>query len=387
MIDINMPINIAPTTRNFVNVGQALFAIEEHNGKTIVYDCGGESRLIVAAVLPYILRKNSVIDILFISHYDNDHINGVQYLLHHCHIRHIVLPMVEEEHKLFAALSMPDSSFAYKFTLNPSQTISEEIYAMRDNGDRDKVPPRIHFVNTAEHSYGDANISEPMSIDDFENNQNIPENKAICIEAPNDDWIYLPFNRKVMTSNQWEDFLSFLHLPLTAKSDDIIAYWKEHWIDERLYEKPIRFPYERRHPLKDAWQVATGIPYRDINEYSMTLYSGPSRNIGTYGCLYTGDYNAKKYITELYNFYIRLWGNIKVIQIPHHGSINNFDNQLIIHDAIHVIPNKEAPYRQSDVRYQTVWDLIENKGEKVVGAWGTTMLRGYQLLVSNMLTK
>lgn len=364
-----MVISVMQTRRNFVNVGQALFAIEEHNGKTIVYDCGGESRLIVTAVLPYILEKNSTIDILFISHYDNDHINGVQYLLHHCQVRHIVLPMVEEEHKLFAALSMPDSSFAYKLTLNPSRTIIEEIYAIRDEGDRDKVPPRIHFVNPAEHSYGDANISDPLPIDDFENNQDIPENKAIRIGAPIDDWIYLPFNRKVMTANQWEDFLSFLHLPPTAKSDDIIACWKDHWLDERLYEIPMRFPFERRHPLKDAWQVATGTPYRDINEYSMTLYSGPSRNVGTYGGLYTGDYNAKKYITELYNFYIRLWGNIKVVQIPHHGSINNFDDQLIIHDATHVIPNKKVPSYYRDVKYQTVWEKIVRSGEKAVGTW------------------
>ena len=364
-----MVISAMQTRRNFVNVGQALFAIEEHNGKTIVYDCGGESRLIVAAVLPYIFKKGSIIDILFISHYDNDHINGVQYLLHHCQVRHIVLPMVEEEHRLFAALSMPDFSFVYKFTLNPGRAISEEIYTMRDNGDRDKVPPRIHFVNPAEHSYGDANISEPIPIDDFENNQDIPENKAIRIGAKNDDWIYLPFNRKVMTHNEWENFLSYLHLPLTTTCDDVITYWKDHWIDERLYDVPRYFPFERRHPLKEAWQNATGISYRDINEYSMTLYSGPFKLVGMQGCLYTGDYNAKRYMTELQHFYIKLWQNINVVQVPHHGSNNNFDNQLIINGATHVIPNKEVPIARSDVKYQTVWDIIRTAGEKVVGTW------------------
>ena len=99
MMIVTIPINIMPTMRNFVNVGQALFAIEVHNGKTIVYDCGGESSLIVASVLPYILKTNSTIDILFISHYDYDHINGVQYLLRHCNVRHIVLPMVDEPFK------------------------------------------------------------------------------------------------------------------------------------------------------------------------------------------------------------------------------------------------------------------------------------------------
>ena len=48
--------------RNFVNVGQALFAIEERNGKTIVYDCGGEAPQVIPAVLPYVLKENSAIE-------------------------------------------------------------------------------------------------------------------------------------------------------------------------------------------------------------------------------------------------------------------------------------------------------------------------------------
>lgn len=355
--------------RNFVNVGQALFAIEKHNGKTIVYDCGGESRLIVAAVLPYIFKKGSIIDILFISHYDNDHINGVQYLLHHCNVKHLVLPMVEEQCKLLASLRMPESSFASAFTLNPDRTVKEEIYRMRDFGDRDKIPPHIHYVLPSENSLEDANIFDPIQIDELNDGQDIPTDRAIRIGASNDDWIYLPYNRQVMTSNEWDALLSFLHMPPDFKCDDVIAHWREFWIDERLYEMPMRFPYERRHPLKEAWHFATGLGYRDINEYSMTLYSGHAKSVGMHGCLYTGDYNAKKYITELYNSYIRVWKNIEVIQIPHHGSEKNFDNQLIIRGATHVISNKEVPSYYRDVKYQTVWNEIENNGERIAGTW------------------
>ena len=68
-------------------------------------------------------------------------------------------------------------------------------------------------------------------------------------------------------------------------------------------------------------------------------------------------------------YYNPIWNKICVVQVPHHGSRNNFDNQLIIPSAAHVISNKEFPYRRSDVKYQKVWDEIRCCGENVVGTW------------------
>lgn len=357
MMIVTIPINIMPTMRNFVNVGQALFAIEVHNGKTIVYDCGGESSLIVASVLPYILKKNSTIDILFISHYDYDHINGVQYLLRHCNVRHIVLPMVDEPFKFLPLINTPFMSFAYKFILNASRAVSELINELRDSERNGEIiTPRVHYVEQTEGSYGDANITDALPIADLGGDTTIQGNRAIQLDK-NDDWIYLPYNRAYMLPNAWEIFLDFLGLPNNSTCDDFVYNWRPWWL------------LGRRNQVKKAWHIATGISPREINDFSMTLYSGPAHNSGNEGCLFTGDYNAKKYINELYHFYIKLWNNIRVVQVPHHGSDNNFDKGLIISNATHVIPNKEHPYRQSDVKYQTVWGQIESKGEKVVGTW------------------
>ena len=356
------------TKRNFVNVGQALFAIEEHNGKTIVYDCGGESRLIVNAVLPYIMKNGSEIEILFISHYDNDHINGVQYLLRYCNVKHIVLPMVEEAYKFVPLINLPHNSFAYRFTMDARSAVRDEFAQWRELEHLEKSLPLVHYVEAAENSYGDALIFEPIPLDSLAGGFDIPANQAIRISST-DDWIYLPFNRKVMTQNEWEAFLEYLKLPLNTKCNDFIWQWKGHWIDEVLYDRLPWFPFERRHPLKDAWHEATGISFKEINDHSMTLYSGPAHTLDHYGCLFTGDYNAQKYMTELYHFYIKLWRNIELVQVPHHGSKSNFDEQLIISGATHVIPNKQVPSKRSDVNYEFVKMQIESKGERVVGAW------------------
>ena len=41
-------------------------------------------------------------------------------------------------------------------------------------------------------------------------------------------------------------------------------------------------------------------------------------------CLYTGDFDAKKQFKNLKSFYGPLWKTIDLIQVPHHGSRNNF---------------------------------------------------------------
>lgn len=354
---INRNMSGVVVERNFVYVGQALFAIEKHNGQTIVYDCGGESQIIVATILPYVLEAGSIIDILFISHYDYDHINGVQYLLRHCDVRHIVLPMVDEPFKLLALKNTPFSSFAYNFILNASRAVAEFIQNIRDLGhpEHDAIP-RIHYVEPVERSYGDANIVQPLSVNDLPDGGIIRGNNAIRLDGDN-DWIYLPYNCAVMLPIAWKEFLEYLGLPNNLTCDDFANNWHPWWL------------IGRRNQLKKAWHDATGISTKEINDFSMTLYSGTARGTEKYGCLYTGDYNAKIHFDDLYHFYIKLWDKIGVVQVPHHGSRNNFDNRLIIPSATHVISNKEFPYRRSDVKYQNVWDEIRYSGEKVVGTW------------------
>lgn len=357
MMIVTIPINIMPTMRNFVNVGQALFAIEVHNGKTIVYDCGGEHPLVVNAVLPYVLDKNSVIDILFISHYDKDHINGIQYLIRHCNIKHVILPMVEEPFKLMPLLDNRDSSFIYRFIMDAATAIHNEINRLRETQpNRDIILPKIHYVLPANEDRMRDYTEESIPIDALPDGSNIPSGRAIRINDI-DDWIYLPFNRATMLQKAWERFLDFLGIPIGCNCIDFISGWRPYWLRGR------------KNDVKNAWSHATGIAAEEINDFSMTLYSGPVKKDHKIGCLFTGDYNAKRYIDLLMQFYVNVWDNINVVQIPHHGSIRNFHDQLIVHGAIHVIPNKEHPYRQTEVNYEAVRNQIEKMREIAVGTW------------------
>lgn len=51
----------------------------------------------------------------------------------------------------------------------------------------------------------------------------------------------------------------------------------------------------------------------------LTVYSGPynTKIEGKVGCLYTGDFDARKNVNSLLQAYHSVWKHIGVIQIPH----------------------------------------------------------------------
>ena len=73
--------------RTFHPIGQGAFYTEEFNNFTAVYDCGSETDL---PLLHHEIREtfsaHQHINALFISHFDNDHINGLEYLLNYCRV-------------------------------------------------------------------------------------------------------------------------------------------------------------------------------------------------------------------------------------------------------------------------------------------------------------
>lgn len=81
--------------RRFLPVGQGAFYVEEFaDGFTLVYDCGsyGNISLINDAIEKSKIRK---IDLLVISHFHEDHINGLAYLFKNFTVKKMLMPYLE----------------------------------------------------------------------------------------------------------------------------------------------------------------------------------------------------------------------------------------------------------------------------------------------------
>lgn len=338
--------------RIFAYVRQALFAVERVGDHIVVFDCGGEQEFDVVQAIDRILDEGEIIDILFVSHYDKDHINGIKYLLRLHQVRHLILPMVEESVRFRDLMRVPEDTFEWKFIIDPSVAIREF-----PSQNRIDIKPSIHYVAQWDDEERLEEVNHPIIVDinSVSDGQVIPARKAIVFDDFK-DWIYLPYNRKIMNDVEWTNFLKRLNLPADSTVNDVLVQWE--WLFRG-----------RKNCIKDAWSSATGIPIRFINEYSMTLYSGPmGRNIGD-GCLYTGDYNANAYGYELRRFYAKWDSNIHVVQIPHHGSWHNFSDEVIFNGAIHVISNKEHKRKTSDVDYTRVANVLKRDSQQVYETW------------------
>jgi len=322
--------NMCTVIRNIYPIGQGGFASEYHvdNDKTIIYDCGSISHNIRPVF--YELIKNCLssdtIDILFISHFDDDHINQISILKKYKKIKNVVIPLVKNI-KLLEFLS--EETETKRFIRNP-----EEFF-----GNETKVIRITEFESESDENDNPINIDEkqPNEISSFQ-----------PITFNNYSWEYIPFN---------------------VKEDERMALFnkkcKNEGIDCSQLDN-LDYLYQNENLIRKIYKSIKG----GINANSMLLYSGTNsstiksfiydsnctcnfryyydwrcfcvphckyrlyQNNNKEACLYTGDWDCS-WINELRTKFLKRIDRIGLIQIPHHGSRYNFKEELILNEHLH----------------------------------------------------
>ena len=328
--------------RSFLPVGQGAFYLErfEIDGERInvVYDCGSLTNVkIVEKEIRANFWKGEEIEIVFISHIDEDHINGLEYLLKYCNVKNIVFPYTKRKDRIvltidyFCNKENPSrEDFTYEFINNPYNALRRHDFNARlwgifeeyDGNEinwNDLERERVRPIKSGENVF--------QKLIDYEISSKIK-------------WEYVPFNfkedtRKELFFDELENKLNALGLSLSQISiDNILKQWTNPNIQKAI---------------KDAYKKIPG----SLNANSMVLFSGITdhtvyqRPINLYnrlsccnykcwncfnylkknGCLYTGDYEAKgkSKWDNLKTAYLEYWNYIGCVQIPHHGSYRNYD--------------------------------------------------------------
>lgn len=325
--------------RSFLPVGQGAFYCEqfmesfETERVNIVYDCGSLTNVkLVEEQIKNNFEKGEIIHAVFISHLDEDHINGIPFLLKYCKVKNIFFPLITGSNakyiKLYNLIKYDGKdSFAYSFVDNPY-----EAFAQLNIG----YSPRLYQIRENEQS---DNRIDAIEISSGENVANIIFQNAINNYGVYGKWVYIPYNfRRTDRIKQLQDELNKV-FGKSINSEDIQVMWKTG--TEREREK-----------IKNAYTAVKG----SFNTNSMTLYSGMQEqwmgqwiascyrcyckcNLKKIGCLYMGDYDASgKYKwKDLINAYDTYWNNIGCVQLPHHGSKHNYNKELAKLDAYHII--------------------------------------------------
>lgn len=318
--------------RIFHPIGQGAFYSERHTSCNIniVYDCGTTNPSLPAKqrVVSQSFRKDEVIHILFISHFDKNHISLIDTLKKAVKkIERVVLPLLHDEQKIFLSniyKALGQSRLA-KLVSDPNEFFGREtqIIGVRPNSDTEIGEIRSLNVLEINETRTEIQSGTPLTINGFNN------------------WVYIPVNYQYKTrSNEFQNKLHNEGVDVGKLKTD--PNYLLYGITDAEKKKIIGV-YNSRGVYKG--KGVSG----NINENSMFLYSGPSCkkdlhkhswirgnyrcdlfrcyvDIDCYphrvACLYTGDGDLNK--VDIRNIYRRYWDLIGTIQIPHHGSGKSF---------------------------------------------------------------
>lgn len=324
--------------RSFLPVGQGAFYCEKFAGVdediNVVYDCGSlTNKSIVEREIRNNFRKGETVHAVFISHLDEDHINGVPFLLKYCDVKKIFFPLISEKNKNLMKLYnliQYDTSFTYGFLENPNEAINALNV--------DNIPVLIQI---RENEFDSNNFND---IRQSPSGENVTSEIIRGVKASGflNRWLYIPHNfRQVDRVKQLEDAL-YLEFGKHMTNEDLMTIW-----------------YMNIQSDCDKIKRAYGVVKGSFNTNSMTLFSGEIEGLFRQydgnrcrcygqcgcirerksGCLYMGDYEASGIYkwNSIKNAYDSYWNHIGCIQIPHHGSKHNFNKLLLDVDAYFII--------------------------------------------------
>ena len=322
--------------RKFLPVGHGAFFIERlsvdgQRVLTVVYDCGDSNQ--GKEVQQYAIKEfgtvdkpGELIDLLFISHFDDDHVNGLKY----------IQPYLTPNTKVFLPFFYAHLQSVY------NQTKRNGISYVIDILNQVHIKPIHVRYRVADRQAGSIDVDEY----DPEQSGNEISSGFPLVKSINSQpiWKFVPFNL-FNEQTHYTDFKNKVHSVL-------------HWTDSKLYDatkwtkqdiKALRNIYNsfNRLTINDNSLIVLSDAFGDLDRYYVEVmdqdylhlalnypncmwYNHPQRP----SILYTGDTVLKrgvrksKYSDRYEDFLNELkmhTNHISMMQIPHHGSVNNIN--------------------------------------------------------------
>ena len=302
-------------TRTFHPVGQGafyseVFKVNEEEGFVVIYDCGTESKgnYIKKEIAEFkkTLQRNTI-DILFLSHFHNEHINGLDDLLKDITVKKTVIPMLPEEVIL---LTRVGNALEDRTSVKSRDSIISELFYGQGRSERFgeivAIPPSDEDTYTQELF--------PRGV--------IPTKKPVPGFDP--FWEYIPMNSITTADPRAIDFRNKI-LRIDGATD-------EHGnldIEKLVWGKRC----EVRKVYSKAMKGANDNLYTLVVE-SQPVYYDNADLARESRCLYTGDFDSVKNKGS----FTRMMGlfpikDIGVLQVPHHGSKENWQKDYLGKEA------------------------------------------------------
>lgn len=291
------------------------------NNFYFIFDCGSKKKETIEKAIDRYYQGIDDIDLLVISHFHDDHYKGLKNLITKKEVKKIMIPFLSEEEKVNAMLESvlrfegnDDNLDAFKENIKIIYDTKEYLDELKYNGQILVVGNFKEKID--EFVFGLEDLSKDIKIVKIQNGEKLK------IIRDDTEWIYMPFNLSAENSKNtllYDELSNLLGVQLNV--DNLLTALKDKILT--LEKKGLSKFYKE---IREIYKKNSG----EINEYSLCIYSGPYSKNQKVGCLYTGDYVAiGKNLEELKKEYRTVLKTISWVQIPHHGSKDNFSRGLI----------------------------------------------------------
>jgi hypothetical protein len=360
----------------FHPVGQGLFVsgtlatLRPHEECfTWVYDCGSDAFKTLKPELADFLNglHHKPLEMVFVSHFDKDHVNGVCELLKTSGAKAILLPYMPLAHRMLIAVDQNISGWYLRFLVDPASyllSISPEssIYYVR-GGSPPPEPPPDYGVDGPEQSGGDDHdLDWQLPAGTAPDEDDFPGTEAFAIGRVR----VISHSQPLRVGARWE-FVFYneqrTDVNILALTKIVSATVKTEHIGKHKYSRGLIAK------LRTIYGKYFGTSSSDRNRISLVVYAGP-RGIKTKLCLH-GCF-AKSSLAGTFRFWnldpifwhpkswqrlafsswrnapcvlltgdiplnkieniraikrhlgIRRWSRIQALQVPHHGALSSW---------------------------------------------------------------
>jgi hypothetical protein len=351
--------------RTFHAIGQGGFYTEFFSNFTAVYDCGTDNpdKELINREIKATFDEDETIDAIFISHMHEDHVNGLEFLLNHCNVHCLFLPLLNDEEKIQLVLHNSVVSeyneFVNGLILNPIETLA-------DTGVKVYFTPPVEGGSPVEE-FGTVDVDDLFKKEKA--GQTLGSNIRITSQNLN-RWVFIPFNFQRTKRTEY----------LRKELEDRNIYVKDIRELQRMLLDPVI-----KEKITDAYDNIPGT----FNTNSQTLYSGPEvgaqfmtvplcnecpygqfypLKIKDAGCIYLGDYEAKGSTKwkELSAKYEKYWDLVGTVQIPHHGSRHNYNREINKRKKVISVISAGSSNRYRHPHSSTVRNIIVDGGYPLI---------------------
>jgi beta-lactamase superfamily II metal-dependent hydrolase len=360
-----------------------------------VYDCGslrkaGKKQLEeeLATFAARVKKGRGKIDFLFVSHFDSDHISGLTDLLDVVKVDTVVLPYLDDTDRLAVQLAAVVDGALTPDLMNVlrdptawflDQGAQRVVQIQQDRGDAPPGLLRPEVGTGLRDLPGGPSLLDPKNVP-------IPADQSITapsgsgwLAGPISDWAFIPFVNPARPEAKQKLRRRVAELVQESVDNPQLA---DIVLGKALADS------EFVDDLKDAYK-ASGLS--DANAVSLSLYAGPvdrpaasyrssillRSNNGRFGWLLTGD--AKLRYTRrrrrLLEFYEGALRRVAFMMLPHHGSQDNFHEDLISDIDTDVLLFACREVKDGDEPlHEDVWQYVKSRKHRIVTSDQGTML-------------